>query len=117
LIHYGRRQLEEFAVQAKRIGIAALAALSLIGSTLAMSASAEARSWNRHGGWHHGGWHHGGWHHRGWNRGGFAVGAGLLGGLAFAGAYPYASGRCWIERRPVHDAYGYRHWRRVQICN
>ncbi|MDB5601317.1 MAG: hypothetical protein JWN71_3361 [Xanthobacteraceae bacterium] len=96
---------EEFEVKAKRIGIAAIAALTLIGSTAAMSSSADARPYNRH----HGGWHRGGV--------GLAVGAGLLGGLAVAGAYPYASGRCWVERRPVYDAYGYRHWRRVQICN
>jgi hypothetical protein len=102
-------------VQAKRIGIAAVAALSLIGSTLAMSATAEARSWGHHGGWSHGGWRHGGWHRGG---AGLAIGAGLLGGLAFAGAYPYTyGGRCWIERRPVYDGYGYRHWGRVRICN
>jgi hypothetical protein len=104
LSHVGDVIKRNSIVQVKRIGTAAIAALTLIGSTMAMSASADARPYHRHGGWHRGG-------------AGLAVGAGLLGGLAIAGAYPYATGRCWIERRPVYDAYGYRHWRRVQICN
>lgn len=99
---------KEVIVQLKRIGITTIAALSLIGSTLAMSASAQAQHYRGHH--HHGGWHRGGV--------GPGVALGVLGGalVAGAGSQYYGGARCWTERRPVYDAYGYRHWRRVQIC-
>jgi len=97
---------EEYSVKTFRFGMTAVAVLSAVTLTaISSSTNADARPY----GHHHGGYHRGGV--------GLAVGAGLLGGLAVAGAYPYASGRCWLERRPFYDRYGNQRWRRVQICN
>ena len=88
----------------KKTGVAALAALSIAGATIATSSTAEAR-W--HGGWHRGGW----------------IGPAVVGGLAL-GAYAasrpyygYYDGGCYFRRRVV----GYNSWGRpivrpVRVC-
>lgn len=91
-----------------------------------------------HGGFHGGGFHGGGFHHHGFHGRGFGVGFGL--GLAApfgysAWDYPYGysdwgypysypasySGYyddddgCYLARRQVQTAYGWR-WQRVEVC-
>jgi hypothetical protein len=81
----------------RRIGIAALAALSIAGAVIASTgpASAHFRGW--HGGWH-GGWHHG-WH-GGWGPRAFAPA--FVGGLALGAlAAPAYYGDCFPRRRVV----------------
>jgi hypothetical protein len=87
----------------KKAGVAALAAMSIAGATLATSSTAEAR-W--HGRWHR----HGGW-----------VGPAVVGGLALgalAASRPYYyDGGCYFRRRVV----GYTSWGRpivrpVRVC-
>ena len=103
----------------KKVGIAALAALSLVGATLAASSSAEARYYGR-------GWGGGGW-----------VGPAIVGGLALgalAASRPYGygygygypaygaydggyDGGCYLQRRIVgHTAYGRPIVRPVRVC-
>ena len=96
----------------------------LLGATISAGA-AEARGW-------HGGWHGGhGWHGGGWRWGGFAAGAALGGLLAtpyyyggpyayYGGPYAYYGGPyadCYVTHRWVVNAYGYRVWRRVRVCD
>lgn len=90
---------------------ASLLAVSLAGATLATSGSAEAR-WGRNGA--------------------FAAGAavGVLGGaLLAAPAYGYGYGpgyyepayyaepACYWTKQRWYDAYGYRHVRKVRVCD
>ena len=97
----------------KKIGVAAVAALSLLGATLAVSSTAEAR-----------------YYHRGW--GGGWAGPAIVGGLALgalAASRPYYGGYgygayggyyddgCYLRRRVV----GYTPWgrpivRAVRVC-
>jgi hypothetical protein len=102
----------------KKVGVAALAALTIGGATIATSSTAEAR-------WRGGGWHRGG----GW------VGPAIVGGLALGAlaatrpaygygygypAYGYYGGGydgCYLQRRVV----GYTQWGRpivrpVRVC-
>lgn len=109
---------------ANRLSIA-LAAMVLVGSSIALTAPAEARwggGW--HGGWRGGGWH-GGWH-RGWGWGGAALGGLALGAFAAnawgpawgPGYYGYGWGpSCWLERRRVITPRGFVVFRTVRICN
>lgn len=111
----------------KKIGVAALAALSIAGASIATSSSAEAR-WHG-GGWHGGGWHGGGWH-GGWRGGGWHGGWGpaFVGGLAlgaFAASAPYYYGYpaydyyggCYLRRRVVgFTVHGNPIVRRVRVC-
>jgi hypothetical protein len=74
--------------------------------------------------------------------GGYGVGLGVATGLALGAGYgygygydspyytsygyddgyygdgyaAYGSGECWIQRRAVVDQFGYRHIRRVRVC-
>ena len=79
----------------KKVGIAALAGVSIVGATLAASEPAEAR-WRGHHHHRHGGW--------GW--GGPALLGGLALGTALAArpAYGFYGGGCHLERQVV----GYR---------
>jgi len=94
----------------KKVGIAAVAALSLAGITMATTTSAEARYYGH-------GWRGGGW---GWGGPAF-VGGLALGALAtrpyYAGAYPVygAYGDCVLERRVRPTLYG-PVVRRVRVC-
>jgi hypothetical protein len=69
----------------RKIGIITATSIALMGTSLTLPTSADAR-WG--GGWHGGGWHggHGGW---GWGGFGVGVGTGLLLGAATA---PYYGG-------------------------
>ena len=102
----------------KKVGIAALAGVSVIGATLASADPAEAR-WRGHHHHHRGGW--------GWG------GPALIGGLALGAAlaaprygygygYPaYAAvsygGDCFVRRRVVgYTAYGNPIIRARRVC-
>jgi hypothetical protein len=98
----------------KKLGITAVAGLSLIGATLAASSSAEARYYHR-------GWHGGG----GWGWAGPAIVGGLaLGALAASGpyyggyGYPgyYGYGGCIRNRVVGYTPYGRPIVRRVNVC-
>jgi len=93
----------------KKTAVAAVAAVSL-GSAFTTPASAWCNGWGCGGGVPAG-----------------AVAAGVIGGMALgaaaasaarpAYAAPVYDGGCWMERRPVYDAYGnYMGRRRVQVC-
>ena len=105
----------------KKMGMAALAALTIAGSSAAMTSAADAQG--RHGGWrggHHG--YHGGHHgYRGHRGGGFGfVAPAIIGGLALGAAashYGYGYGReCWVQRRVFVDDWGRRFVRPVRVC-
>jgi hypothetical protein len=106
----------------KKLGLIALAAATIAGSTIAMTDMASARGFGHHGGFH-GGFHGGR---------GFGVGAGVATGLALGalgagyaydypgyGAYAYDDGYyggdCVIRRRVHYTPYGpvVRH---VRVC-
>jgi hypothetical protein len=89
----------------KKIGVSALAVLSLAAATLATSSSAEARYW-----------------HRGW-RGGW-VGPAVVGGLALGALaasrpyYGYYDGGCYFRRSVVgYNAWGAPIVRPVRVCS
>lgn len=99
----------------RKLGIAAAAALTLVGSMAATTGAADARGWHGHGG-------HGG---------GAGIAAGIIGGLALgaiaagaanaAPAYGYgpvydAGPDCWTENRLVVDQFGRRAYRPIQVC-
>lgn len=109
----------------RRLSVASVASIAIIGAAIAVPTTANAR-WGGGGHWHGGGghWHGGGW---GWGWGG--VGLGLATGLALGAGYPYYGGYgygpyaydygyggCYIRRRWVWDGYGHRVWRRVRVC-
>jgi len=97
----------------KKVGIAALTALSLVGATLAASSTAEAR-----------------YYHRGW--GGGWVGPAIVGGLALGalaasspyyyggyggyGAYGYYGDGCIRNRVVGYTPYGRPIVRPVNVC-
>ena len=102
----------------------ALAALTIVGASLAESAPASARGFG-----HGGGYHGSGFGSRGFGGRGFGIGAGLATGLALGGigygygyGYPayayngYYGGDCWIQRRVVYR-YGHRVIVPVQVCS
>ena len=97
----------------KKIAGAALAALTLVGMSVAATSSADACPGFRG---HHGGHHHGGFRGRG-----FGVGAGIatglaLGGLGYYGYNSYGPG-CHLERRLVVDRWGRQFYRPVRVCS
>jgi hypothetical protein len=115
---------------AKKLGIAAVAALSLAGATLATSDTAQARPWGGHqfrgGGWHGGGWYRGG---AGWVApaliGGLALGA-LAASTTYGYGYGYGYGYptyvvdddyggCYLKRRVRYTPFG-PVVRRVRVC-
>jgi uncharacterized membrane protein len=95
----------------KKIGLAAVMALTVAGAAVVTAGSAQAQHWHRHGG------------------GGF--GAGFVGGLAasavigggpyYGGGYyggPYAyGGGCYMVRRAYINRFGHRVIRRVRVCD
>jgi len=94
--------------------IATAATLAIVGATVAVPGSADAR-WGGHGGWR------GGW---GWGGVGLGLGTGLALGLAagpawgygpYYGAYAYG-GDCVMRRRWVVNRFGQRVWRWVRVC-
>ena len=95
----------------RKVGITAVAALSLVGATLAASSSAEARYYGR-------GWHGGGW------AGPAIVGGLALGALAASRPYYYggyggygAYGDGCIRNRVVgYTPYGRPIVRAVNVC-
>ena len=80
----------------KKVGVAALAALTIAGSITATTTGAEAH-------WRGGGGYRGGGYYRG---GGFGIGAGIATGLALGaiGGYGY---RGYGYGYPAYGAYGY----------
>jgi hypothetical protein len=111
---------QEFEMSIKKLGVAAVATLAILGASLTASAPASARGFG--GGFHGGGYHGGGFGGRG-----FGIGAGIATGLAF-GAYGYGygygypayayngyGGDCFIQNRVVYR-YGHRVFVPVQVC-
>jgi hypothetical protein len=121
----GDHRLEENGMRSsfKKIGIAAAAAVAIMGASAALPSAAQAQHWHGGGGhWHGGGghWHGGGF---GW---GFGSGLALGFGAPYYGGYygpyaydyggPYAyAGDCVMRRRWVYVGNGHRvlRWRRV----
>jgi hypothetical protein len=112
----------------RKVGIAAVAALTMGAGVTATATPSAAQGWYGHG-WHGGGWHGGGW---GWRRGywgggwgwGGPVAAGVIGGLALgalAGS-AYVSGPayyngCYWQNQPAYDAWGnFAGYQPVQVC-
>ena len=89
-----------------KLRIAVVATVSIVGSSAAMTGTAEAQYYD---GGHHGG-HHGGW------IGPAIIGGAVLGGLAATSPHGYAR-RCWIERQQFHDHHGRHVVRRVRVCD
>jgi hypothetical protein len=82
----------------KTLLIVGLLALAVTGSTFS---AAQARPWGHH---HH---HHGG-----------VFVAGALGALALGAIGAHASDNCYIEHRPVTDAWGnVMYVRNVPVCD
>jgi hypothetical protein len=103
-------------VSLKKIGLAAVMALTVAGTALVTAGSAQAQY--RHGG---GGFAPG-------FVGGLAAGAVIGGGPYYGGGYyggpyaygggPYAyGGGCYIERQVVINRFGHRVIRRVRVCD
>jgi hypothetical protein len=104
----------------KKIGLAAVMALTVAGAALVTAGSAQAQHWHGHGG---GGFGPG-------FVGGVTAGA-LLGGGYYGGPYgyydggpygyyggPYAyGGGCYIQREVVINRSGHRIIRRVRVCD
>jgi hypothetical protein len=94
----------------KKIGLAAVMALTVAGAALVTAGSAQAQHWHGHGG---GGFGPG-------FVGGLAVGA-VIGGGYYGGGYyggPYAyGGDCYIQRQAFINRFGHRVIRRVRVCD
>lgn len=128
-----------------KVGAVALAICTIAGATIASTSAANARGgYVSRGGHYSGGYggYRGGGGYYGGGRG-YGIGAGVVTGLALGalgagygyGGYPYyggdayaygagdyayggyGAGDCWIQRQYVVDQFGYRHLRRVQVCN
>src|SRR5450759_1508293 len=95
----------------KKIGLAAVMALTVAGTALVTAGSAQAQHGHGYGG---GGFGPG-------FVGGLAAGAGIGGGPYYGGGYyggPYAyGGGCYIERQVVINHFGHRVIRRVRVCD
>jgi hypothetical protein len=89
----------------KKIGLAAVMALTVAGAALVTAGSAQAQHWHGHGG---GGFGPG-------FVGGVTAGA-LLGGGYYGGPYAYGGG-CYIQREVVINRSGHRIIRRVRVCD
>ena len=101
----------------KKIGMATFAALTIVGSTVAMTSSADAQG----RGWR--GSHHDHHHHYRGHRGGGGIGfiaPAIIGGLALgAAASHYGHGygeRCWVQRQAVIDQWGRQFVRPIRVC-
>ena len=93
-------------VSLKKIGLAAVMALTVAGTALVTAGSAQAQY--RHGG---GGFGPG-------FGGGPYYGGGYYGGPYAYGGGPYAyGGGCYIERQVVINRFGQRVIRRVRVCD
>jgi hypothetical protein len=90
----------------KKIGLAAVMALTVAGTALVTAGSAQAQY--RHGG---GGFGPG-------FGGGPYYGGGYYGGPYAYGGGPYAyGGGCYIERQVVINRFGHRVIRRMRVCD
>jgi uncharacterized membrane protein len=106
----------------KKIGLAAVMALTVAGTALVTAGSAQAQ--HRHGGGGFGPGFVGGL------AAGAVIGGGYYGGGYYGGPYaygggpyaygggPYAyGGGCYIERQVVINRFGHRVIRRVRVCD
>jgi hypothetical protein len=102
----------------KKIGLAAVMALTVAGVAFGTAGSAQAQHWHGGGG---GGFGPG-------FVGGLAAGAVIGSGPYYGGGYyggpyaygggPYAyAGGCYIQRQAVINRYGHRVIRRVRVCD
>jgi hypothetical protein len=95
----------------KKIGLAAVMALTVAGTAVVTAGSAQAQHWHGHGG---GGFGAG-------FVGGLAAGAVIGGGPYYDGGYyggPYAyGGGCYMVRRAYINQFGHRVIRRVRVCD
>src|SRR5665811_2186352 len=95
----------------KKIGLAAVMALTVAGTALVTAGSAQAQHGHGYGG---GGFGPG-------FVGGLGAGAGIGGGPDYGGRYyggPYGyGGGCYIERQVVINRFGHRVIRRVRVCD
>jgi hypothetical protein len=107
------RRLQLTEQKMKKLGMAALAALTIAGTIAVGTTGAEARYYGRGG-------YHGGYH-----RGGFGIGAGIATGLALGaigGAYyggygpGYYNNGCIRNRVVGYTAYGRPIVRPVNVC-
>ena len=96
----------------KKMAVAAIAALTITGSSVAASTAANARQLGGFRGGHHG-------FHGGFRGPRFGIGAGIATGLALGGLgyYGYNSyGGCYLERRVFINRWGHRFVRPVRVC-
>ena len=99
----------------KKIGLAAVMALTVAGAALVTAGSAQAQ--HRHGGGGFGPGFVGGL------AAGAVIGGGYYGGGYYGGPYaydggPYAyGGGCYIQRRVFINRFGHRVIRRVRVCD
>ena len=95
----------------KKIGLAAVMALTVAGTALVTAGSAQAQHGHGYGG---GGFGPG-------FVGGLAAGAVIGGGPYYGGGYyggPYAyGGDCYIQRQAFINRFGHRVIRRVRVCD
>ena len=104
----------------KKFGMAAFTALTVLGSTVAMTSAADAQ----HRGWRggHYGYHGGHYGYRGQGGGIGFIAPAIIGGLALgAAASHYGQGygygpRCWVQRQAVIDQWGRQFVRPVRVC-
>jgi hypothetical protein len=98
-------------VSLKKIGLAAVMALTVAGTALVTAGSVQAQHGHGYGG---GGFGPG-------FVGGLAAGAVIGGGPYYGSGYyggPYAyGGGCYIERQVVINRFGHRVIRRVRVCD
>jgi hypothetical protein len=89
----------------RKMGMAAVAGLSIVTTSLAFTPTADAQRWHRHHNHGVGNW----------------VGPAIVGGLALgalAATAPRAYARdCWMERQVLIDRRGREVVRRVRVCD
>ena len=92
----------------KKIGLAAVMALTVAGTALVTAGSAQAQY--RHGGGGFGPGFVGGL------AAGAVIGGGYYGGGYYGGPYAYG-GDCYIQRQAFINRFGHRVIRRVRVCD
>jgi uncharacterized membrane protein len=92
----------------KKIGLAAVMALTVAGAALVTAGSAQAQ--HRHGGGGFGPGFVGGL------AAGAVIGGGYYGGGYYGGPYAYDGG-CYIQRQAFINRFGHRVIRRVRVCD
>src|SRR5450759_937805 len=94
----------------KKIGLAAVMALTVAGAALVTAGSAQAQHWHGHGGGGFGPGFVGGL------AAGAVIGGGYYGGGYYGGPYAYG-GDCYIRRQVIINRWGHRVIRRVRVCD